>query len=129
MRCSSCNVENAKEASRCVSCGVALTKKSKRRGGGQVEMPSPFSWPVDPLSWPCTRAYWAAMAGLIPGVGLVLGPVAVVLGFIGWRHVKAEPACTVSGQATAAVVFGTLETLTNWVGLWLMVLGWPGSGS
>src|SRR5258708_2800932 len=115
MRCPSCNAENDKDASQCSSCGQAL-KKSKRRGG-QTEANSPFSWPVAPANWPVTRAYWAACLGLIPGLGLLFGPAAVLLGFIGKAHVKTDPACTQPGQATAAIVLGSLATLTNWLGL------------
>lgn len=124
MRCPSCNAENDKEAARCGACGTALARKPKRRAAGQVEAVSPFVWPVEPANWPCTRAYWTACAGLIPGLGLLLGPAAVVLGFLGRAYAKTEPECTAPDQATVAILLGSLITVTNWVGLTLMILGW-----
>jgi hypothetical protein len=125
MRCPTCNAENDKETGRCSGCGTILARKPKRRAT-EVEAPSPFAWPVEPANWPCTRAYWVACAGLIPGLGLVLGPAAIVLGLLGRAYARSQPECTAVEQATAAVLFGSLSALTNWLGLALMVLGWRG---
>lgn len=129
MRCPACSTENTAEATQCGSCGRALARKPKRRAAGQQEAPSPFERPVDPVNWPCTRAYWVSCVSLIPGVGLIAGPLAFLLGVQGQVHASRQPACTTSSQAHAAILFGALSTLTNWGGLWLMILGWRASGS
>src|SRR5262245_21812429 len=116
MRCPSCNAENDKETARCSECGAVLARKPNRRAT-EVEAPSPFGWPVEPVNWPCTRAYWVACVGSVPGLGLVLGPAAVVLGLRAKAHARTEPECTTPEQATAAVLLGAISTLTNWLGL------------
>jgi hypothetical protein len=67
-------------------------------------------------------AYRVCVLGLIPGLGLVLGPAAVVLG--GWVH-RGKPDLdpTARTLAGASVLLGTLIALTNWLGLALMILG------
>jgi hypothetical protein len=64
--------------------------------------------------------------GLIPGLGLLLGPIAVLLGIRAWARGRSDPAFTLQAAARAAIVLGLLLSLTNWVGLTLMILGWRG---
>ena len=68
-------------------------------------------------------AYRCAVYGLIPLAGLVLGPVAVALGILGWRHYRAHPKDRGQGHAGAAVILGALELLTNSIGLTLIWIG------
>jgi hypothetical protein len=72
-------------------------------------------------------AYYLALAGLVPGLGLLLGPAAAVLGALARRRGRSDPDFTAQGPARGAVLLGLLLALTNWVGLVLMVLGWPNS--
>jgi hypothetical protein len=68
-------------------------------------------------------AYRLSLCGLLPGLGLVLGPVALVLGLVAagssWRKLgfKSGSLCI------AAIVLGLLLTLTQWWGLYLMIRG------
>ena len=70
--------------------------------------------------------YRLSLCGLIPGVGLLLGPLALVLGLLAalstWRKLgfKAGSLCI------AAIVLGLLTTLTQWWGLSLMIRGLQG---
>jgi hypothetical protein len=68
-------------------------------------------------------AYLVAVAGLVPGLGLVLGPVAALLGLLARRR-RFDPAFAAHGPAKAGLALGILLTLTNWGGLVLMVAGW-----
>jgi hypothetical protein len=61
--------------------------------------------------------------GLIPVAGLFLGPAAVVLGFIGLLRQPPDPKARDTGPARAAIVLGTLELITNGVGLTFIGIG------
>ena len=122
MQCPSCSTENVEEASRCEKCGGALSRR--RRRDPTEEADSPFSRYIDPVNRPAVRAYRLAVLSMVPGLGLLLGPAAVVLGAVARRRGRAEPDFTAKGPATAAVLLGAATALTNWAGLALMVLGW-----
>jgi hypothetical protein len=56
-------------------------------------------------------------------VGLFLGPAAMVLGVRARRRGLKEPGFTADSPARAAFLLGGLITLTNWIGLVLMIMG------
>jgi hypothetical protein len=129
MRCPSCDAETP-EAPACASCGRPLPAPRRRpprkRGVAEV-LETPFSEHVEPANRPAMRAFRVAVYGLVPGLGLFLGPLAIVLGALaGWRG-RSDPAFTAPTPARAAVVLGALITLTNWLGLALMLAGWRGA--
>lgn len=68
-------------------------------------------------------AYRLSMYGLIPVAGLLLGPVAVAVGLLGWRHYRIFPKDRGIGHAVAAVILGSLEILTNGLGLFFIWIG------
>lgn len=68
-------------------------------------------------------AYRCACYGLIPLAGLVLGPAAIAMGIRGWLHSRANPKDLGTGFASAAVILGLLELLTNGIGLTLIGIG------
>jgi hypothetical protein len=130
MRCPSCHAETP-EGPACASCGRPLPpprrKPGRKRGVDEV-LETPFSEHVEPANRPAMRAFRVAVYALVPGAGLVLGPLAVVLGALaGWRG-KSDPAFSAPIPARAAVVLGALVTLTNWAGLLLMIVGWRSAG-
>jgi hypothetical protein len=121
MRCPSCEAENDDGAGRCSACGAALGRRPRRRQLPEPE--SPFSPNVPPADRGAARAYRTACLGLVPGLGLVLGPVAAAQGGLARARGKGDPEFTAQGLATAAIVLGLLIGLTNWLGLYLMVVG------
>ena len=68
-------------------------------------------------------AYRCAIYGLIPVAGLLLGPIAVALGILGWRHFRNHPGDRGGGHAAAGVILGLLELLTNGIGLSFIAFG------
>jgi hypothetical protein len=68
-------------------------------------------------------AYRCAVYGLIPVAGLFFGPAAVALGVLGLRHPRSDSKDRSHGFAGAAVILGTLELLTNGIGLTLIWIG------
>lgn len=121
MQCPACNAENGEEATRCGGCGVTLSRRRRRNGGDDTD--TPFSRHIDPANRPAVRAYRVAVLSMVPGLGLLLGPAAVVLGAVARRRGRADPDFTARGPAAAAVLFGAMTAVTNWAGLALMVLG------
>src|SRR5262249_42831092 len=59
-------------------------------------------------------AYYLGVFGLIPCLGLLLGPAALILGILGMRYVKANPTAKGTGHAIAGIIMGSLATLGNW---------------
>jgi hypothetical protein len=74
-------------------------------------------------------AYRCGLLAMIPLVGLVLGPAALVLGLLGRRLERGNSSERGTAQATAAIVLGALTTLTNWIGLLLIVHGLTGQAA
>jgi predicted Zn finger-like uncharacterized protein len=69
-------------------------------------------------------AYYLGVFSLIPCVGHLLGPAALVLGVLGIRYVKANPTAKGTGHAIAGIVLGSLTTLLYWgITLAVFVMG------
>src|SRR4051812_29513822 len=86
--------------------------------------------PYDPLAVPVTGAnrlgLWSfrlAIWGLIPGVGLLFGPAALLLGLFARLRGLSDPTFFFIAPTWAGVVLGAIVAVTNWVGLWLMMMG------
>jgi hypothetical protein len=120
MQCPACHTENGEEATRCAKCGGTLSRRRRRNSVEDTD--TPFSRHVEPANRPAVRAYRLAVLSMVPGLGLLLGPVAAVLGAVAGRRGRANPDFTARGPASAAVVFGAMTAVTNWAGLALMVL-------
>jgi hypothetical protein len=98
-------------------------RKSRGRGISE-ESDSPFSPYASATNRPVLRAYKVCVFGLIPFLGLVLGPAALILNAWGHYRTRYDPRFTAHGPRKATYVLGALITLTNWAGLVLMVVGW-----
>jgi hypothetical protein len=64
-----------------------------------------------------------ALLSVLPGAGLVAGPIASVLGLRATLRGRRDPHFTARSPALAAFVLGTACAITNWVGFTLMYLG------
>lgn len=65
-------------------------------------------------------AYICALIGLIPAVGLLIGPVAAVFGWLGFRKAGQLPNKDGIGHSFVSIVLGLLEFAAAGVGLWLL---------
>jgi hypothetical protein len=69
-------------------------------------------------------AYYLGVFGLIPCVGNILGPLALIFGILGLRYSKANPRARGAGHAIAGIVFGIIEIGLYYIGpLILVALG------
>jgi hypothetical protein len=121
MRCPNCNAENPSEAKTCAGCGTRLARRPRRRANFD-ESNTPFASGPDSRNPAALRAYRCSVLGMIPILGLVLGPVALVLGLLAWHQDRANPDA-IRGPAIAAIILGFLALLTNWTGIVLMWIG------
>jgi hypothetical protein len=71
-------------------------------------------------------AYYLGIFGLIPCLGLILGPAAIVLGIMGLRYKATHPRAKGTAHAIVGIVLGSLETLANWGVVLLNVLLFSG---
>jgi hypothetical protein len=130
MHCPSCQSENLAEAIACSTCGRSLRSDeataaparqsspragSRRRNANDADEANEND---NPSAW---RAYRVALWALLPGVGLLLGPAAILLGR---RAVRSGGDFSSRNRAKAAVLLGVLITLTQWLGAALMIYGW-----
>ena len=122
MRCPDCDSANPRDAVRCGTCDRPLARRGRRRGPPD-ESDTPFNPTAEGLNREAQRAYRLAVLGLVPGLGLVLGPLGALRGAAAGVRGKDDPGFTAAGPARAAVLLGGLAGLTNWVGVTLMVLG------
>ncbi len=68
-------------------------------------------------------AYYCGVFSLIPGLGLILGPLALVLGFLGFRAKSKNSKVKGTGHALAGVILGGIVTLGHLALIVLMVAG------
>jgi hypothetical protein len=123
MDCPSCRSENASEAACCSACGRSLrsnetavntdrpARRPSLRRRNAVASEAAVHDSNNPQAW---RAFRISMWSVVPVLGLLLGPAAVVLG---WRAVRSVgDDVSASNRAKAAVGFGVGSTLTQWLG-------------
>jgi hypothetical protein len=141
MRCPTCDCENDASARTCARCkgplpvdaatvlpapapgeGEAKPRRSRRRRS-DPQFDTPFSPCAEGYNRDMQRAYALCLLGLVPFLGLVLGPLAAILASRIRRKAKDDPSFTAHGAAQAALVLGTLSGITNWLGLALMAIG------
>lgn len=90
---------------------------SRRRGpGDEVES----SWTDTGNHLAVRRAYRVALFSMVPGLGLLLGPVAVILGGLALPGVSEDKWSR--NRVHVAIWMGALVALTQWLGIVLMVI-------
>ncbi len=67
--------------------------------------------------------YYIAVFSLIPGIGIPLGIVAVVLGIVGLRRRKLMPTIRGAGHAWVAIVLGSLSVVGQFVIIAVLLRG------
>jgi uncharacterized protein YqgC (DUF456 family) len=57
--------------------------------------------------------YYVGVFSLVPGVGLLLSPLAIVLGILGYHYGRARPEAEGTGHAAAGIVFAIAGLILN----------------
>jgi hypothetical protein len=68
-------------------------------------------------------AYYLGIFGLIPVLGLLLGPLALIFGILGLSYSRTYPSARGGGHAIAGIVLGSLEIVGHIAIIILIVLG------
>ena len=131
MDCPACHAENGSEAATCATCGRSLRatatggsgERPIRRSGSRRRPNDNGSTAVLDSDNPAAqRAYRLSIWSVVPGFGLLLGPLAVVRGCRAVRGAGDD--LSARNRARAAVLFGAGSTLTQWLGIALIYHGW-----
>ena len=69
---------------------------------------------------PALAAYYTGVFGLIPILGFVLGPLALILGIVGLMKARKNPKAHGTGHAIAGIVLGVIDPVL-WIALWYFV--------
>ena len=56
-------------------------------------------------------AYYCGVFGLIPILGIILAPIALVLGILGLRYSRRNPKARGAGHAITGIILGSLSTV------------------
>lgn len=59
-------------------------------------------------------SYYVGVFSLIPCLGALLGPTAIILGILGLRHAGRNPQAKGKAHAIVGIVLGSLTALGNW---------------
>ena len=114
LRCPECNAVNSKTFSVCVNCGFNLKAQFQPRtfippaAGGKTAVLERL-----PDNTKARAAYYAGLTAIIPVVGLVSGPVAIVCGLLGLAYAKECEKATGRRQALIGILVGSLALAVN----------------
>jgi hypothetical protein len=130
MQCPVCRTDNDATQQICRQCKASLAApatttpptRRRRRPRSEDKSETPFSPYAEGLNRDAQWVYRLSLIGLVPFVGLLLGPLSAVLASRLRRKAKDDPGFTAHFLVRAAVAFGILTALTQWAGLALMVL-------
>src|SRR4051812_15999759 len=116
MHCSACQAKNKDGETLCHSCGASLSshRSGKPARNRRRDPQGPVSPETEARHRAARKAFLVSVAGLVPGLGLVLGPVAVILGSLVRRQALQDPQFNLWGPAYAAITFGAAITVCNW---------------
>ncbi|HOX07477.1 MAG TPA: hypothetical protein PK280_13825 [Planctomycetota bacterium] len=116
--CRNCGVEIEAGGDFCPKCSgtPAGSGPSRAEAGDPVSVIVPYKNPKALIG------YYLAVFGLVPGIGLILGPAAVVLGALGLRDRRRNPAMHGLAHAIVALVLGGIDTLYHLVGIVALIV-------
>jgi hypothetical protein len=86
----------------------------RRAAGRRREKRQKDKEPEKVPSTTASVAYYFGMVGLVPCVGLVFAPVAVVLGVVGLTHTR-NPLVSGKGKAKSGIWFGMIGMAINYL--------------
>lgn len=92
-------------------------KKPRKRPPDPSDAPVTFLPPGNPNA---RRAYLCAVVGIVPPLGLLLGPFALVFGYLGFRFAKTDPESRGLGHAFLSMILGLLETIFGVLGAYFL---------
>lgn len=119
--CWKCGTANAAGAGRCSHCGEAIYRGPAADAfeGSGLERLIPLRNPL--AIW----GYYCGIFSLIPCLGSPLGLAAVILGSMGYRRYRANPAGRGLTHSLTALILGTLSLLMHGLFILFVASGGP----
>ncbi len=102
--CPACGNPVSPQAHSCPSCGQPFARPPQDDAMATVV---PYRNPS------ALVAYYCAVFSLIPCLGVILGPVALICGFVGLGHRRRNPSAKGAAHAWVGIILGGLTTLAN----------------
>jgi hypothetical protein len=130
MRCSACQAEIPDDSSQCPICeGIqskpAAPRKPRKRSEEDVEADLARA---AAYNLRVKRIVLVCLVSILPGFGLVLAPVVIVLiSLVLWRG-RGDRMFTAAKGARVTLYIAILTTACNWIGLGLIALWYLGAG-
>ena len=129
MRCSACQAEIPDESAQCPVCGgiqsqAVAPRKARRRSEGVVEADLARAAAYNHR---VKRIVPLTLVAIIPGLGLILAPVVIVLISLVLRSGKGDPMFTAARGAWVTLAIALVVMACNWIGLGLIVLSFLGA--
>lgn len=113
MRCPACLADDVNpNAASCPHCG----ERFQRPDDGVASV-------IPYRNVQALLAYYFGVFSIIPCLGGILGPAALILGILGLRTVKRNPQAKGTGHAIVGIVLGSLVTLAHLVFLAFFIIG------
>jgi hypothetical protein len=91
--------------------GVSPATMAAGGGDGSLSTVIPYR------NAPALTGYYVSIVALIPMVGLLAGPAAIVLGVLGLRARRRNPSVKGAAHAWVAIVLGTIVTLLHFAAI------------
>jgi hypothetical protein len=130
MQCPVCKSDNESGSATCVRCRSALApppvvpvRKRRSRRGGDKDSDAAASPQAAAYNREVQRVYRLCLIGVLPFLGLILGPLSAVIAARIRHRGKGDPAFTLHAPVRFVFFVGLSSGILNWVGLVLMILG------
>jgi hypothetical protein len=75
-------------------------ERPRKRGGGAVSHVVPYRNPM------ALAGYYCGFGALLPALGILLGPLAIILGIVGFVKARNNPEAHGTGHAITAIILG-----------------------
>ncbi len=130
MRCPACQAENKEGEAVCQACGNQLGSRPRGKAvrNRRRDPQGPVPAATEARHRAARTAWRVGVLGLVPGLGLILGPLAMILGALAHFRARKDSEFTLWGPVYASIVFGAIDTVFNWGGFALMFLGLRSAG-
>ena len=130
MRCSACQAEIPDDSTQCPNCeGIQskapTSRKTRRRSVTVTD--ADLARTAD-YNRQVKRIVLVTLVAIIPGLGLVLGPVVMILIALVLRRGKGDAAFTAARGARVTLIIAAITTACNWIGLGLIALSFLDGG-
>lgn len=121
MRCPECDTPNPPRAVNCRECGEPLPRRRRPDDEDDDGGDETVATIIPYRNARALTAYYLGIFGLLPILGLFLGPAALILGIMGLRYAREHPKAHGTAHAVVGIVLGAIDTLYH-LGIIVIIL-------